>query len=127
MRNSTEVDFRFLSDPIIIKAGATDMARCIDVMEDQFKLLSLGDYRMSGKNKNSHGAFMDFPRELAVSRTCPVAGPDRRFMAMCSYLASYNMCGLKMVRLQCRQSREGPAAFDFTPRSMIPIRVRRWP
>ena len=83
MSNSTEVDFRFLSEPDIIKAGATDMARCIDVMEDQFKLLSLGDYRMSGKNKNSHGAFLDFP-ENSPFPTMPVAGPDRRFMAMCS-------------------------------------------
>lgn len=95
MSSSTEVDFRFLSEPDIIKAGATDMAHCIDVMEDQFKLLSLGDYRMSGKNKNSHGAFLDFP-ESSPFPSMPVAGPDRRFMAMCSYLGgSYNMCGLK--------------------------------
>ncbi|VWL89434.1 tyramine oxidase subunit B [Collinsella aerofaciens] len=115
MSNSTEVDFRFLSEPDIIKAGATDMARCIDVMEDQFKLLSLGDYRMSGKNKNSHGAFMDFP-ESSPFPNMPVAGPDRRFMAMCSYLGgSYNMCGLKWYGSNVNNREKG------LPRSILTL------
>lgn len=89
------VDFIFLSEEDIIKAGATDMARCIDVTEDAFRLLSEGDYRLSGARLASHGSMIEFP-EHPVHPGMPAAGPDRRFMAMPAYLGgSYHMCGVK--------------------------------
>ena len=112
---ATKVEFTFLSEPDIIEAGATDMARCIDVMEDQFKLLGAGDYRMSGKNKNSHGAFMDFP-ETSPFPNMPTAGPDRRYMAMCSYLGGdYNMCGIKWYGSNVENRKRG------LPRSILTL------
>ena len=112
---ATKVEFTFLSEPDIIEAGATDMARCIDVMEDQFKLLGAGDYRMSGKNKNSHGAFMDFP-ETSPFPNMPTAGPDRRYMAMCSYLGgNYNMCGIKWYGSNVENRKRG------LPRSILTL------
>lgn len=93
--SDTRVSFTFLSEPDIIAAGATDMPACIDVMEDTFRLLSLGDYRLSGKNKNSHGAFITFPEHPRFAGM-PADGPDRRFLAMPAYLGgSYHMAGIK--------------------------------
>lgn len=113
--SDTKIEFRFLSEPDIIKAGATDMAHCIDVMEDQFKLLSMGDYRMSGKNKNSHGAFLDFP-ETSPFPNMPTSGPDRRYMAMCSYLGGdYNMCGIKWYGSNINNREKG------LPRSILTL------
>lgn len=89
------VTFTFLSEEDTIRAGATDMARCIDVMEDTFRLLSAGDYRLSGKRLASHGAMIEFP-EHPVHPGMPADGPDRRFMAMPAYVGgSYHMCGVK--------------------------------
>lgn len=93
--DTTEIGFTFLNESDIIKAGCTDMSACIDVMEDVFRLLSDGDYRMTGLNKNSHGAQLDFP-EASPFPNMPTASEDRRFMAMPAYLGgSYNMVGVK--------------------------------
>lgn len=92
---STKIDLRLLSEPDIIEAGCLDMEHCIDVMEEQFKLLSIGDYRLSGKNHNAHGADMDFP-ETSPFPNMPTASADRRYMAMPAYLGGeYNLAGVK--------------------------------
>lgn len=91
----TAIDITLLSEPDVIEAGCLDMGHCIDVMEDTFRLLSLGDYRLSGKNEHEHGAMVKFPATSPFPNM-PLDGPDRRYMAMPAYLGGdYNMCGVK--------------------------------
>ena len=71
------------------------MARCIDVEEEIFKLLSVGDYRMGGDKYNSHGIMVKFPKESEFPNM-PLDGPDRRFMAMPAYVGGrFNVSGVK--------------------------------
>ena len=72
-----------------------DAPRCVDVCEDVFKLLATGDYLMGGPNHNSHGLGIEFPEESPFPNM-PLAGPDRRFVAMPAYLGGkYDVCGNK--------------------------------
>lgn len=82
---STRIEFLYLSEPDMIEAGVTDIARCIDVMDETLGLLADEDYRMAGQNANSHGAMMSFPAQPRFD-SMPTDGPDRRFMAMPAYL-----------------------------------------
>ncbi|MEO5708109.1 MAG: tyramine oxidase subunit B [Alteraurantiacibacter sp.] len=89
------IDFLYLSEPDMIRAGVTDMARCVDTMEEMFRLLHLGDYRMAGGNNNSHGAIVVFP-ESSPFPEMPKPTTDRRFMAMPAYLGgSFRTAGMK--------------------------------
>ena len=88
-------EFLYLNEEEIIQAGALDYARCIDVEEEIFKLLSVGDYVMGGDKHNSHGISMKFPKESEFPNM-PVDGPDRRFMAMPAYVGGrFNVAGEK--------------------------------
>lgn len=89
------IDFLYLSEPDMIRAGVTDMPRCIDAIEEMFALLHAGDYRMAGGNNNSHGAIVVFP-ETSPFPEMPRATTDRRFMAMPAYLGgSFRTAGMK--------------------------------
>lgn len=93
--SETKIDFLYLNEEDMIKAGVTDMNNCVDVMEEMFKVLSDGDYMMAGQNGNSHGAMVTFP-ENPPFPNMPKDGPDRRFMAMPAYLGgSFNIAGMK--------------------------------
>lgn len=89
------LDFLFLTEEEAIKAGAKDMARCIDVMDEMFNLMGQGDYLMGTPNHNAHGIKIYFPKETPFPNM-PVKGPDRRFMALVAYLGGrFNCCGQK--------------------------------
>ncbi|MEJ2457164.1 MAG: tyramine oxidase subunit B [Novosphingobium sp.] len=89
------IDFLYLSEPDMIRAGVTDMARCIDAIEEMFHLLHIGDYRMAGGNNKSHGAIVIFP-ETSPFPDMPKPTTDRRFMAMPAYLGgSFRTAGMK--------------------------------
>ncbi|MDF2513184.1 MAG: putative ornithine cyclodeaminase, mu-crystallin [Herbinix sp.] len=89
------IDFLYLNEEDMIKAGVTEMTGCVAAMEEMFKLLKIGDYRMGGPNGNSHGVMMTFPAESPFPNM-PVDGPDRRFMAMPAYLGGeFDMAGMK--------------------------------
>ncbi|MDD4613776.1 MAG: tyramine oxidase subunit B [Synergistaceae bacterium] len=93
MGKKTEI--LFLSEPDMLKAGVLDSARCIDVLDEVFQLMGAGDYLMGGYNGNEHGHAIFFPKESRFPNM-PVAGPDRRFMAMVGYLGGrFNVCGEK--------------------------------
>ncbi|MFY0657847.1 MAG: ornithine cyclodeaminase [Neptunomonas phycophila] len=95
MSDNTKIDFIYLSEPDMIKAGVTDMHSCVDTMEDMFALLHKGDYRMAGPNNDSHGAMVTFPEEPEIP-TMPRHTSDRRLMAMPAYLGGdYKTCGVK--------------------------------
>ncbi len=92
---NTQIDFLYLSELDMIKAGVTDMPGCVNAMEEMFRLLKSGDFRMGGPENNSHGVMMMFPEESPFPNM-PVNGPDRRFMAMPAYLGGrFDMVGMK--------------------------------
>lgn len=95
MTPSTRIDFIYLSEPDMVKAGVTDMPACVDTMEEMFELLYRGDYRMAGENNNSHGSLIVFPED-SPHPTMPKPTPDRRLMAMPAYLGgSFGTSGVK--------------------------------
>jgi len=89
------LDFLFLTEAEAVQAGAGDMSRCIEVMDEVFSLLGQGDYLMGSPNHNSHGIKIYFPKESPFPNM-PKKGPDRRFMALVAYLGGrFNVCGEK--------------------------------
>lgn len=93
--NYPKVDFLYLSEDDMVKAGVKDMKSCVEAMEEMFKLMKMGNYRMGGANGNSHGSMVMFP-EKSPFPEMPVDGPDRRFMAMPAYLGGkFDMAGVK--------------------------------
>lgn len=93
--SETKIDFLYLNEDDMVKAGVKEMAGCVEAMEEMFKLLKIGDYRMGGPNGNSHGVMMTFPAESPFPNM-PKDGPDRRFMAMPAYLGGeFDMAGMK--------------------------------
>lgn len=91
----TRIDFLYLSEPEMVEAGVTDIAKCVDTMEETLVLLADGDYRMAGKSADSHGAQINFPAN-PEHEGMPADGPDRRFMAMPAYLGGrFNGTGVK--------------------------------
>lgn len=90
-----KTEMLYLSEKDMIKAGVLDSARCVDVLDEVFKLMGEGDYLMGGHNNNEHGHAIFFPKTSKFPNM-PVAGPDRRFMAMVGYLGGrFNVCGEK--------------------------------
>ena len=92
---SGRIDFVYLNEQDMIKAGVTDMPRCITAMEDMFTLLYKGDYRMGGDDANEHGIRVSFPKASDIEGM-PLHAPDYRFMAMPAYLGGrFHMFGIK--------------------------------
>ena len=113
MSATTRIDFLYLNEPDMIRAGVTDMAACVDTMEEMFGLLGVGDYRMAGPDNNSHGAMVFFPAE-PEHEGMPADGPDRRFMAMPAYLGgSFRTTGCKWYGSNVANKEQG------LPRSIL--------
>lgn len=107
------VDFLYLNEEDMIKAGVKDMAGCVEAMDEMFRLMKLGDYRMGGANGNSHGCMVMFP-ESSPFPEMPVDGPDRRFMAMPAYLGGkFDMAGMKWYGSNVNNKEKG------LPRSIL--------
>jgi ornithine cyclodeaminase/alanine dehydrogenase-like protein (mu-crystallin family) len=88
-------EFLYMSEPDVIAAGVLDARMCVNNAEEVFRLLAQGDYLMGGSNHNNHGMAIVFPKETPFPNM-PVAGPDRRFVAMPAYLGGrFNICGQK--------------------------------
>ncbi|MGE4549156.1 MAG: tyramine oxidase subunit B [Intestinibacillus sp.] len=109
----TTIDFLYLSEEDMIAAGVTDMKGCVEAIEEMFRLMKLGDYRMGGANGNSHGVMMSFP-ECPQFPNMPKDGPDRRFMAMPAYLGGrFDMAGMKWYGSNVENRQKG------LPRSIL--------
>jgi len=90
-----KTEFLYLNEQEMIKAGVLDSAHCVEVLDEMFRLLGKGDYLMGGRKMNEHGIRIFFPEKTDFPNM-PVAGPDRRFMAMVGYLGGrFNICGEK--------------------------------
>jgi len=95
MTKGKPVKFLFLSEEDMVRAGVLDMGQCVETMVDMFRLMGKGDYLLGGASQSSHGIKLVFP-ETSEFPNMPVAGPDRRFMAMIGYLGGdFNICGEK--------------------------------
>ena len=93
--SSAAIDFIYLNEAQMIEAGVTDMASCVDTMEEMLTLLHKGDYRMPGANNSSHGSMIMFPEESPFPNM-PRNTADRRFMAMPAYLGgNFGTTGVK--------------------------------
>lgn len=91
-----EIDFLYLNEEEMIKAGVKDMPRCIDAMEEVLKCLTVGDFVMGGENHNSHGCMVTFPESSPFPNMPLNVGEDRRFMAMPAYIGGpFDMAGMK--------------------------------
>lgn len=109
------VKFLYLSEPDMIKAGVLDMKQCVQVIDEVFHLLGQGDYLMGGPRENEHGLMIWFPEEKRFPNM-PVAGPDRRFMAMIAYLGGrFDVCGEKWYGSNCENPKRG------LPRSILTV------
>ena len=109
----TKIDFLYLSEPDMIKAGVKNMDQCVEVMEDTLLTLNRGDYVMGGENLNSHGSQIIFP-DGPEFPGMPKNGDDRRFMAMPAYLGGkYQMAGMKWYGSNIANKKEG------LPRSIL--------
>ncbi len=110
-----EIDLLYLNEDDMVAAGVKDMAGCVEVMEEMFKLMKIGDYRMGGANGNSHGCMVMFP-ESSPFPEMPVDGPDRRFMAMPAYLGGkFDMAGMKWYGSNAKNRKKG------LPRSILTL------
>lgn len=108
-----KIDFLYLSEDDMIAAGVKDMAGCVEAMEEMFKLMKIGGYRMGGINGNSHGCMVMFP-EKSEFPEMPLDGPDRRFMAMPAYLGGrFDMAGMKWYGSNAENREKG------LPRSIL--------
>lgn len=92
---NTKLEFLYLNEEDCIKAGVQDMHSCVEVMEEVFRLMGEGDYRMGGTSGQAHGLGIRFPKQSPFPNM-PLDGPDRRFMAMPCYLGGrFDIAGLK--------------------------------
>ena len=112
-----KVDFLYLNEEDMVKAGVLDGVRCTECMEELLKLLDEGRYRMGGDNGNSHGTMISFPEaEDSKFPEMPVNGPDRRFMAMPAYVGGkFDLAGVKWYGSNVEHRDEG------LPRSILMV------
>lgn len=110
-----KTEFLYLSEPDMIEAGVLDARKCIDNAEEVFRLLAAGDYLMGGSTHNSHGMYVVFP-ESSPFPNMPLAGPDRRFVAMPAYLGGrFDICGQKWYGSNAENKKIG------LPRSVLTV------
>lgn len=107
--------FIFTEDDLL-KTGVLDADKCVDTCEKVFGILSDGDYLMGGLNHNEHGLSIVFPKETPFPKM-PVAGPERRFIAMPAYLGGeFGICGEKWYGSNVKNPKE-----RGLPRSVLMI------
>jgi len=96
MANS-EVKFRYLSQPDMIKAGVLDMHKCVQAIDSAVKLMGKGDYLHGGPSTEAHGIKLHFPATARGPRM-PIAGGGRNFQAMPAYVGGdFHVCGAKIL------------------------------
>ncbi len=112
----TRVDFLYLNEKDMIRAGVLDAGKCVDVVGEVQVLLSEGDFLMGGPNKNDHGICIMFPKESAIENFPVYDAKDRRFMAMPAYLGGrFHIAGQKWYGSNSRNKTKG------LPRSILTV------
>lgn len=107
--------FLYLSEQDMLKAGVLDGKQCVETIDDMFKVVGEGDYIMGGICENEHGQRIYFPEEKRFPNM-PVAGPDRRFLSMITYLGGrFNLCACKWYGSNIENTQRG------LPRSVLMV------
>ncbi|MBV4419670.1 ornithine cyclodeaminase [Clostridium tyrobutyricum] len=113
---STKIDFLYLNEQDMIKAGVLDASMCIQVMGETMALLSKGDYIMGGPNHNAHGIMLEFPKKSYIPNFPLNNSRDRRFIAMPAYLGGrFHIAGQKWYGSNGRNAQRG------LPRSILMV------
>lgn len=90
------IDFLYLNEADMIKAGVMDAAGCIETMRDTLSLFGKKDFLLGGPKADEHGLQMNFPQKSDIEGFPLDDGPDRRFMAMPAYLGGrFHIAGQK--------------------------------
>jgi ornithine cyclodeaminase len=112
----TQIEFLFLNEEDMIKAGVLEAGRCVDTVGEVMQLLSSGDYLMGGKEHNDHGVQLMFPKKSDFKDFPLNNARDRRFMSMPAYLGGrFHMVGEKWYGSNGRNSEKG------LPRSILMV------
>lgn len=91
-----KIDFTYLSEEDMIRAGVLDAGRCIETMRDTMSLFGRHDFLLGGPRGDEHGLQVNFPAASVIPGFPLDDGPDRRFMAMPAYLGGkYHIAGQK--------------------------------
>ena len=110
-----KTEFLFMSEQDCIDAGVLDIPKSIDNSEEVLTLLAQGDYLMGGYHHDNHGLYLMFP-ESSPFPNMPLAGPDKRFVAMPAYLGGrFNLCGVKWYGSNAENKKIG------LPRSVLTV------
>lgn len=114
MLEGKEIDFLYLNEEDMIKAGVLDAARCVEVMEETMGLLEDGDFIMGGPNHDAHGLMLEFPKKSPIENFPLNNSRDRRFIAMPAYLGGrFHVAGEKWYGSNGRNRSKG------LPRSIL--------
>ena len=90
------IDFIYLNEEDMIRAGVLDAAKCIETMRDTMALFGKKDFLLGGPKADEHGLQMNFPQKSDIEGFPLDDGPDRRFMAMPAYLGGrFHIAGQK--------------------------------
>lgn len=113
---NTKVEFLFLNEEDMLKAGVLDAGHCVETVGEVMSLLSAGDYLMGGRAHNDHGIQLIFPKKSNIVGFPKEDSRDRRFMAMPAYLGGrFHMAGEKWYGSNGRNSEKG------LPRSILMV------
>ncbi|MBQ8489168.1 MAG: ornithine cyclodeaminase [Pseudobutyrivibrio sp.] len=111
-----EIDFLYLNEEDMIRAGVLDAKRCIETMRDTLSLFGKKDFLLGGPKSNEHGLQMNFPQKSDIEGFPLEDGPDRRFMAMPAYLGGrFHIAGQKYYGSNSHNSNLG------LPRSILMV------
>ena len=111
-----KIDFLYLNEEEMIKAGVLDAGRCIDTMRDTLSLFGKKDFLLGGPKADEHGLQMNFPQKSDIENFPLDDGPDRRFMAMPAYLGGrFHIAGQKYYGSNSHNSALG------LPRSILMV------
>ena len=111
-----KIDFLYLNEEEMIKAGVLDAAGCIETMRDTLSLFGKRDFLLGGPKADEHGLQMNFPQKSDIENFPLDDGPDRRFMAMPAYLGGrFHIAGQKYYGSNSHNSALG------LPRSILMV------
>lgn len=111
-----EIDFLYLNEEDMIKAGVLNAAGCIETMRDTMALFGKKDFLLGGPKGDEHGLQMNFPGKSDIENFPLDDGPDRRFMAMPAYLGGrFHIAGQKYYGSNCHNTEKG------LPRSILMV------
>ncbi|MCR4801760.1 MAG: ornithine cyclodeaminase [Lachnospiraceae bacterium] len=111
-----EINFLYLNEEDMLKAGVLDAATCIETMRDTLSLFGKKDFLLGGPKANEHGLQMNFPQKSDIEGFPLDDGPDRRFMAMPAYLGGrFHIAGQKYYGSNTHNSAKG------LPRSILMV------